>query len=349
MSHIFISYSRKDQTYATQLADDIRKHGFDVWIDDRIDYGERWFDEIEEAIDGCAAFVVIMSPASRKSKWVQREIMIADRDNKPLFPLLLKGREFGSLIDIQSVNVSGGRLPGPDFYERLAEVKKPAPQTGKWIAPTEKAARRHTASVSQFPWVAAMLLLVLIVAGIVAVFTLRGGDDDEAAARTPMQTALARNIVLEITQAGSRLNARTTPSTDEDNILDLLFWGDRVLWSGNVVSAEGDEWIEVRLGSGHTVYLINDASYYEERDLTRSMAGLEIGATIRITEDGEGMHLRVDTSTTSHEVKTLEAGDTLDVIGGPVNAEYYLWWELQLPDGRTGYAVEVPGWWHIED
>jgi hypothetical protein len=36
MSHVFISYSRKDQLYARMLAEVLRQQGFDVWIDDRI-------------------------------------------------------------------------------------------------------------------------------------------------------------------------------------------------------------------------------------------------------------------------------------------------------------------------
>ena len=101
MSHIFISYSRRNQTYARALAEDLREHGFDVWIDDRIDIGDRWFAVIVRAIETCGAVVVVMSPDSEKSEWVQREILIAQRDHKPLFPILLEGREFGVLIDLQ--------------------------------------------------------------------------------------------------------------------------------------------------------------------------------------------------------------------------------------------------------
>ncbi|MBE2271842.1 MAG: toll/interleukin-1 receptor domain-containing protein, partial [Anaerolinea sp.] len=51
MSHVFISYSRKNQPYARMLADELLRRGFDVWIDDRIDYGEDWEDVIWKALD----------------------------------------------------------------------------------------------------------------------------------------------------------------------------------------------------------------------------------------------------------------------------------------------------------
>ena len=40
-NHIFISYVRRDQTYARALADHLRQRGFDVWMDDRIDLSDR--------------------------------------------------------------------------------------------------------------------------------------------------------------------------------------------------------------------------------------------------------------------------------------------------------------------
>lgn len=117
--HVFISYSRHDQDYARQLADHIRQNGFPVWIDDRIDYGDQWFKEIEKAIKASAAFVVVMTPDSDASEWVHREILIAKREKKPIFPLLLKGQEFGILIDIQYADVRAAHLPPSDFYGRL--------------------------------------------------------------------------------------------------------------------------------------------------------------------------------------------------------------------------------------
>ena len=40
-NHIFISYSRKDQPYTRKMAEHLRQRGFDVWMDDRIGFGDR--------------------------------------------------------------------------------------------------------------------------------------------------------------------------------------------------------------------------------------------------------------------------------------------------------------------
>ena len=93
MSHIFISYSHKDSDYAHRLAEALEKKGISVWIDDRIDYGTQWPRVIQEYLDDCLAFIVIMTPRSFQSDWVQNELSRAKRKRKPIFPLLLEGDE----------------------------------------------------------------------------------------------------------------------------------------------------------------------------------------------------------------------------------------------------------------
>ncbi len=92
MSHIFISYSTRNSEYAQDLAHRLLAEGFDVWIDnDRLRSSEDWWRSIVLAIRDCAAFVVIMTPESDGSRWVQREITLADKYKKPIYPLLVDG------------------------------------------------------------------------------------------------------------------------------------------------------------------------------------------------------------------------------------------------------------------
>jgi formylglycine-generating enzyme required for sulfatase activity len=125
MSHIFISYSKHNTIYARELADHLLREGFDVWIDDRIDYGEDWWGTIVQAIRDSGAFIVIMSPESDQSRWVQREVTIADELRKPVFPLLLAGdllssQHWSMFVRTQYVDVRTKTLPPGTFYERLA-------------------------------------------------------------------------------------------------------------------------------------------------------------------------------------------------------------------------------------
>ena len=122
MGHIFISYSHMDKDYVHQLQEALLSQGFNVWIDDRIDYGTRWPKVIQDHLDDCDAFIVIVSENSFESEWVQNEVTRAKRIGKPFFPLLLSGSPWLSIESTQYVDVTNKQLPPEKFYERLSHV-----------------------------------------------------------------------------------------------------------------------------------------------------------------------------------------------------------------------------------
>jgi adenylate cyclase len=88
---IFISYSSKDKDKADQLTELLASAGLSVWIDQSgIDVATSWSKEIVQAIDGCKAFVVLLSPNSIISKNVVREVSLAFEKNKKILPLDLE-------------------------------------------------------------------------------------------------------------------------------------------------------------------------------------------------------------------------------------------------------------------
>jgi TIR domain-containing protein len=117
--HVFISYARDDAAYAHRLAEELRRRGFDVWIDKNIRHGERWAATLEQAVRDCAALIVIMTPEAEISEWVRNELKLALAGNKPVFPLLLKGQPFESLDSIQYADVKNQRLPMESFFGDL--------------------------------------------------------------------------------------------------------------------------------------------------------------------------------------------------------------------------------------
>lgn len=123
MSHVFISYSHKDMDYAYKLAKTLQAKGLDVWIDARIDYGSQWPHEIQKQLDTCGAFILVMTPRSFASEWVQSELQRAKRKLKPIFPLLLEGEEpWLSVESTQFYDVRGGKFPDAKFYSTLKRV-----------------------------------------------------------------------------------------------------------------------------------------------------------------------------------------------------------------------------------
>lgn len=130
MSYVFISYSRNDREYAFKLKDYLEYNGFSTWIDDDIQGGNRWWKEIEKAIENCAACVVIMTPSSNASEFVEKEYMNAAAKGKQLLPLLLEGSIFGYFVNIECEILDGTRdhLPSIKWLERLQDYAKRLPQ-----------------------------------------------------------------------------------------------------------------------------------------------------------------------------------------------------------------------------
>lgn len=124
MGHIFISYSHKDKVFVHSLAEALQGKDFDVWIDDRIDYGTRWPLVIEDAVDSCESFILVASRNSHESTWVQHEFARAQRLEKKIFPLLLDGDAWLSFESIQYFDIRDGNLPNQKFYDALRAVEK---------------------------------------------------------------------------------------------------------------------------------------------------------------------------------------------------------------------------------
>jgi hypothetical protein len=75
-----------------QVRDDLQRAGLKVWTDEGIEVGTvSWKESIETAIRNSETMVVLMSPASNDSTWVQREIDYADVQDVRILPLLIEG------------------------------------------------------------------------------------------------------------------------------------------------------------------------------------------------------------------------------------------------------------------
>ncbi len=90
MPIVFISHSNQDNEHTLRVSDGLRRAGYDVWVDyEHIRGGADWLCEIQAGIQRCAAVVVILSPASAASVWVERECLYAFQLNKPVITALI--------------------------------------------------------------------------------------------------------------------------------------------------------------------------------------------------------------------------------------------------------------------
>ncbi len=106
---LFLSYARVDQPVAIQIAEALSGL-HEVWLDERLYAGQRWWEEIRRRLDWCEGFVYLLSPESVTSEYCLRELKLALDMNKHIFPALIRrGTELPeSIRDIQYADLSGG-------------------------------------------------------------------------------------------------------------------------------------------------------------------------------------------------------------------------------------------------
>lgn len=109
MAHIFISYSKQDIEFTRYLRTLLEAEGYAVWVDEaRLTPSARWWKAIEQNIETCSAFVIVMSPNAYESDWVEREILLAEKEKRPIIPVLLAGEAWSRLANIQHVDMRAG-------------------------------------------------------------------------------------------------------------------------------------------------------------------------------------------------------------------------------------------------
>ncbi|MBB5867262.1 molecular chaperone DnaK (HSP70) [Allocatelliglobosispora scoriae] len=142
--YVFLSYSRKDRGYVSQLASYLGTAGVDAWFDPDIRFGSDFERIIRNKIDGCSVLLVAMTPDSAASEWVAREIAWAERQGKPIVPMLLAGEVFPRFARVNYYPCHGGAMPGQDLIEqlrahvgmpdgdRLAELREAVAEAQSW-------------------------------------------------------------------------------------------------------------------------------------------------------------------------------------------------------------------------
>lgn len=122
MAKLFLSYSRKDVLRATRFAEWLEREGHDVWRDDDdISGGASFSSEIEAALKGCDAVLVLWSQSSHDSAWVRDEAAVG-REAGKLLPFTLDKSEAPlGFRQFQTIDLSRWRRGEP---QKAAQIRQ---------------------------------------------------------------------------------------------------------------------------------------------------------------------------------------------------------------------------------
>jgi hypothetical protein len=113
---IFISYARNDAISVRQLHRDIGTAGHNAWIDERLEGGQDWWQQVLEHISSCALFVFAVSPDSIQSRACGAELEHAIALRRPILPVCVRD------VDLQSAPDPLPALQVVDYRERTPEL-----------------------------------------------------------------------------------------------------------------------------------------------------------------------------------------------------------------------------------
>lgn len=105
---LFVSYARVDKPYCKQIVKTLDVH--EVWYDQRLHAGQKWWDEIIKHLDRSDGLVYLLSPDSVRSEYCQKEFVLARDAGKHIFPVLIQGRTAlpDSLKAYQAIDLTEG-------------------------------------------------------------------------------------------------------------------------------------------------------------------------------------------------------------------------------------------------
>jgi hypothetical protein len=88
--HVFVSHSSDNRELANELAAFLEARGIRIWIAPRdVRPGMDYSEQLQLAIESCAAFVVLVTDMANKSPYVRAETEMAFSSHKPIFPVRL--------------------------------------------------------------------------------------------------------------------------------------------------------------------------------------------------------------------------------------------------------------------
>lgn len=107
MAHVFIAYKREDRAFAYDLQKRLEDAEIPTWMDESIPEGRRWREEIDDNLKNAFSVIVVITPESVNSIYVQYEWMYALGREIEVIPILFRKADLPyRLEEIQYIDFS---------------------------------------------------------------------------------------------------------------------------------------------------------------------------------------------------------------------------------------------------
>lgn len=151
---VFISHSSTDKRFVRTLKDDLNENNIETWFDeDELDIGDSLADKLEIALDQSSHFLIILSPTSINSEWVNFEIQkaIKNKTNKSIqkiLPVKYKECDIPNELSLllyadlskETRHINGEKIVfiGTEYLTFLSKICKAIKSSDKKLSITDK-------------------------------------------------------------------------------------------------------------------------------------------------------------------------------------------------------------------
>ncbi len=100
-NNVFISYSRQEVGFVDELAHQLEKEGFEIWLDYRsLVPGTPWARQIEQGVDRSDVILLVVSKSSMASKYVEFEWQrVVEMEGKRIMLLIFEAVELPEVLE----------------------------------------------------------------------------------------------------------------------------------------------------------------------------------------------------------------------------------------------------------
>ena len=187
---VFVSHHSSKVDVAKAVESALQKRGVSCWIAPRdVDPGEPFDKSVRNAIDNCAAILLLFCAKSEKSRHVKRELILGDTAGRPIIPLRLEAIDPGELayhladsqwidwIDRRDSVIDRVASQAKSYAGVAAATPAPPPPAAASPEPPSTASNRIPGS-----WIALAAIALLAAVLITWMITNSAGGDSEPAA-----------------------------------------------------------------------------------------------------------------------------------------------------------------------
>lgn len=176
---VFISYSTKNKNVADAIVADFEQHGIKCWYAPRnIMPGQEWVSAIREGLHAAKLFVLIYTDESNESRQVMNEVALAFNAGKTIIPFRLAEVGMNDELEYYLTRVHWLDAVSNPLNQNIEQLRKYVsrilqnPQENSNLV--SKMGRQAKAKKKMPKWALPAAAALILVAGIVTFFVLRG-------------------------------------------------------------------------------------------------------------------------------------------------------------------------------